>query len=346
MKGFYIIFSAIIGVILSCPTNAMQDVMKSVEKQAPRLIRSIVPQLSFTTKDLKVDERQKILLKNARPLNSEKNIYELVENARKETFYRDQFSLVTKHKPAFIDRFPRLNFLNSFFDNRIMIRSPISYPFSAISYLEAIEPRDNRIVYWRGSGFLIGPRVLLTAKHCVESSSEGKDKNISFNALFGKTGSSELFDTKVMRVHKHSRRDIALVLLDQDIGLKVGALSLSKDFKEKRMVSVLGYPGVKTLLSYFRNSGETEMYGMVGPLLTISDGKVTYSLDTSGGQSGGPISDILTQELQEYSAYGVHTKGATGYNIGEAYDDDFEEFVLAGESRFLDFLGKHPEDLA
>lgn len=339
MNYFCMILSII---VFSTPTNAMQEIMKSGKNQTTRLIRSVVPTTQFSPKDLKIDERQKILLKNARPLNSEKNLYELKENAKKEAFYKDQFSLVTRHKPAFIDKIPSLSFLNSFFDNRIKINFPIKYPYTSISYLEAIKPLDNRIVYWRGSGFLIGPRVLLTAKHCVESPFEENKRNISFNALFGKTGDSELFDTKALKIHKHKKRDIALILLDQEIGLKVGSLGLSKGFKEKQMVSVLGYPGVKTISSYFRNSGETEMYGMVGPLLTTSDGKLTYSLDTSGGQSGGPVSNILTEGTAEYTAYGVHTKGATDYNIGEAYDDDFEEFVLSGESEFSDFLDKNP----
>ncbi len=103
----------------------MQEIMKSGKNQTTRLIRSVVPTTQFSPKDLKIDERLKMLLKIARPLNSEKTIYELKENAKKEAFYQDQFSLVTKHKPAFIDKIPSLSFLNSFFDNRIKINSPI-----------------------------------------------------------------------------------------------------------------------------------------------------------------------------------------------------------------------------
>lgn len=323
--------------------DAMQDTIKTTIKEAPKLIRSIVPRSSFTEKDLTIDERQKVLLKNARPLNIEKNLYELKENARKESwnhFYKDQFSLVTKNKPKFIDKSPKLAFLNSFFDNRMKINSCLQYPYTCIAYLEATESLNNSIVYWRGSGFLIGERILLTAKHCVESPVDEND-TISFNALFGKTGNAELFDTKGIQIYKHPKRDIALVLLEENIGLKVGSLGLSKDLKEKQKVSVIGYPGVKTFKSYFKNSGETEMYGMTGPVLTITtDGKVTYSLDTSGGQSGGPVSNILTKDLKEYTAYGVHTKGATDYNLGEVYDNDFEEFILSGEKTFLDFLSK------
>ena len=339
MNFFYVIFSII---IVSSSVNAMHDFMKSLDKQVPRLIRSVVPSSLFTAKDLKIDERQKTLLKNAHPLNAEKSIYELRGKAKKESFQKDQFSLVTRSKPAFIDKFSYLNFLNYFFDGRVMVPSPVKYPYTSISHLVAVKPMDDKIIFWRGSGFLIGPRVLLTARHCVDNPFGNGLNNISFNALFGKTGNSELFDTKALELHKHSKRDIALILLDQEVGLNVGALKLSKDSKEGQKVSVVGYPGVKTISSYFRNAGETEMYGMVGPLLTISGGKLTYSLDTSGGQSGGPISNILTEELMEYTAYGVHTQGATDYNIGEAYDDDFEEFVLAGESKFLEFLDKNP----
>jgi len=342
MIFYYAAFSIIITLI---PANSAQNVMKSIEKQTTRLIRSIVPKSHFTPQDLKVDERQKILLRNARPLNAGKSIYELKGDLREESFDRKQFALVTKAKPSFIEDIPSLHFLNSFFDERVKINSPLHYPFTSICYLEATKPLSDRIIYWRGSGFLIGPNVLLTAKHCVESTF-GKGEDPSFNALFGKTGDRELFDTKALEIHKHPKRDIAMVLLDQDVGLEVGSFKLSKEFKEKQIISVIGYPGVKTLMSYFRNRGETEMYGMTGPLLTVSKGKLTYSLDTSPGQSGGPVSDALTEKLSEYSAYGVHTNGGTSYNRGEAYDDDFEEFVLSGESKFLDFLkneipGKH-----
>jgi hypothetical protein len=80
------------------------------------------------------------------------------------------------------------------------------------------------------------------------------------------------------------------------------------------MVSDLGYPGVKTISSYFRNSVEIEMYGMVGPPLKTSDGKLTYSLDTSGGQCGGPVSNILTERTAKYTAP-MEFKGAIDYNI-------------------------------
>jgi len=327
MNYIYIIISTILTLNA---VNATPKIVNLMEKQSTRLIRPVVPKLVFTKNDLKVDEQQKVLLRNAKPLNSEKNIFELKENARKE-FHAYQFSLVTKKKPAFIDKFPGLNFLNYLFDSRLKINPPTQYPHTSIAYLGATMMHDNGIIYWRGSGFLIGPRVLLTGKHCVESPIENYDRKISFNALFGKTGMYELFDTKAIMVHKHPKRDIALILLDQEVGLKAGALKLSKIFKEKQNVSVIGYPGVKTLLSYFRNHGETEMYGMVGPLLTISDGKITYNLDTSGGQSGGPVSNILTEKLEEYTAYGIHTNGGTSYNIGEAYDDDFEDFIFSGE---------------
>lgn len=338
---FYKIFSIII-ISSSAYAYAMHDVMKSFDKQIPRLIRSIVPSSSFTAKDLKIDERQKTLLKNARPLNAEKSIYELRGNPRKESFHTDQLALVTRSKPAFIDRFYPLSFLNAFFDGRIRVDSPLKYPYTSISHLVAVKPMDNKIIFWRGSGFLIGPRVLLTARHCVDAPFGNGETNISFNALFGKTGDTELFNAKALDLHKHSKRDIALVLLDYEVGLHVGALKLSRDFKENQKVSVVGYPGVKTVASYFKNAGETEMYGMVGPLLTVSGGKLTYSLDTSGGQSGGPISNILTEELKEYTAYGVHTQGATAYNVGEAYDENFEEFLLSGEEKFLKFLEKNP----
>ena len=317
MNFFYIIISI---AIISNSTNAAHGVMKSVEKQTPRLIRSIVPNFVFTKDDLTVDERQKLLLKNATPLNSEKSLYELKENARKEVFYKQEFSLVTKKKPLFIDNIPQLNFLNFLFDNRVMVNNPIIYPYTSIAFLEAMSSRNNGMLYWRGSGFLIGPRVLLTAKHCIDPGFKN-NSNVSFNALFGKTGISELFDAKAIKTHVHPTRE---------------------NFTEKQKVSVFGYPGVKTFSSYFRNSGETEMYGMVGPIIKISNGKIMYSLDTSGGQSGGPISNIhteeLTEELKEHTAYGVHTNGGLSYNIGEAYDDNFEEFILSSESLFLDFL--------
>jgi V8-like Glu-specific endopeptidase len=338
MNFFYIIISI---AIISNSTNATHDVMKLVEKQTPRLIRSIVPNFVFTKDDLKVDERQKLLLKNATPLNSEKSLYELKENARKEVFFKPELSLVTKKKPSFIDKIPYLNFLNFLFDNRVIVNNPIVYPYTSIAFLEAMSSRNNGMLYWRGSGFLIGPRVLLTAKHCIDPGLKN-NSNITFNALFGKTGISELFDSKAIKTHVHPTRDIAVILLDQEVGLKLGALNLSKKFSEKQKVSVFGYPGVKTFSSYFRNSGETEMYGMVGPIIKISSGKIMYSLDTSGGQSGGPISNIQTEEsieeLTEHTAYGVHTNGGLSYNIGEAYDDNFEEFILSSESLFLDFL--------
>jgi V8-like Glu-specific endopeptidase len=168
MIFYYAAFSIIITLI---PANSTQNVMKSIEKQTTRLIRSIVPKSHFTHQDLKVDEKQKILLQKARPLNVEKSIYELKGDLREESFDRKQLALVTKAKPSFIEDVPALHFLNYFFDGRIQINSLLHYPFTSICYLEATKPLSDKIIYWRGSGFLIGPNVLLDQDVGLEAGS-------------------------------------------------------------------------------------------------------------------------------------------------------------------------------
>ncbi len=198
-------------------------------------------------------------------------------------------------------------------DRRKRVETPTHYPYSCFGHINMIFSGES----YGGSGVLVGPQHALTAAHCVYDFKKRAwaDSVSIYCALsdkaapYGKVSGVRLYVPDAYIKSKDARYDVALVVLDQPVGYSVGWLGciFTEDltmFKEP--VSVTGYPGDK---------GFKQMWTMSQRVARVDSERITYDIDTYGGQSGSPIwskFQVNTQSNEEKlwpMVVGIHTHG-------------------------------------
>lgn len=165
-----------------------------------------------------------------------------------------------------------------------------------------------------GTGWLVGPRTIVTAGHCVYSNFFFGGWATSIEISPGRNGSATPYST--VRSERFSSVDrwieqedpdfdIGCIHLDQPIA-DIGWFSfaaLPADTLEGYLVNVSGYPGDR--------GGGTEQYHHVNRVLSVTDRRVFYDVDTYGGQSGAPVW-IHENEGAPPIVIGIHAYGVPG----------------------------------
>lgn len=166
-----------------------------------------------------------------------------------------------------------------------------------------------------GTGWLVGPRTIITAGHCVHHQRffSGWAKKIEVSA--GRDGTEFPFDTvtatRFSSVDKWVADadpdfDIGCIHLDEALGDTVGWFSIGSlppDELESHMVNISGYPAD-------RGRG-TEQYFHKNRILNVSGRRVFYDVDTAGGQSGAPVW-IHEKKGAPPLVVGIHAYGTGG----------------------------------
>lgn len=170
----------------------------------------------------------------------------------------------------------------------------------------------------RGTGTLISPNCFITAAHCFHC--EGVDASeVSFS--IGVHKGEALLKAKSYAFYVHpkylvdedSGYDIGLAKIDSPIplGSTFGHASLRmygiRDLHGMK-VNVSGYPGAKTFKEILFRIPSYDMYTMEGPIKSVEEHRVSYALDTSGGQSGAGVW-IQKDQIQPIECLAVHTSG-------------------------------------
>jgi glutamyl endopeptidase len=197
-------------------------------------------------------------------------------------------------------------------DDRVRILDTELPPWRMICALEMRGPSGAGAI---GTGWLVGPRTLLTAGHCVHSGRffGGWASEIAVSP--GRNGGTFPFDTvrstRFASVDAWIGRedpdfDIGCVHLDQPIGERLGWFAIGalppKEL-EGCLVNVSGYP-------VDRGDG-TEQYHHRNRVLRVSERRLFYDVDTYGGQSGAPVwihESIKAPPL----VVGIHAYGTSG----------------------------------
>lgn len=160
-----------------------------------------------------------------------------------------------------------------------------TYPYSSIAHAN-----NNK---GSGSGCMVGPHHFLTAAHCVYDRATGSFVNY-FAVYCGLNDGVAPFNVaRGVRIYipeeytktGNENYDIALVVLDQSIGNKVGWVSFYFNEEtvafDNKKINITGYPGDK-------GDGK-QMWGMTHNVKTITPDKFYYEHDTFSGHSGSPI---------------------------------------------------------
>jgi V8-like Glu-specific endopeptidase len=202
-------------------------------------------------------------------------------------------------------------------DDRRQITTTADYPWRVHASLLITAGDGSR---WIGTGWFIGPRVLITAGHvvCIKGSGvPGRDGWVSSIRVFpGRNGTETPFG-EVTSTAFHSVRgwvengneeyDYGAIVLDEPKGNETGWLSFGRyaDDDLKTVVgNIAGYPGDK--------APGTQWYA-ARRIDAVTARKVRYDIDTAGGQSGAAVYRI--KQGKRY-AIAIHAYGGATTNSG------------------------------
>ena len=170
-------------------------------------------------------------------------------------------------------------------DDRVTVKNTSAYPYSAIAYMK-VHARCG--CDWTCSGFMVGPRGLLTGAHCVVCSTHHKTASrITFYFGYKKKGkyfykydgeTNYWYGTDCSGTN-YSEWDYAYIRLKKRVGDKTGwfgTATMSDSAISSKFLTVAGYRDGK--LKY-----DTGFATVESPRL------ISYQADTEPGTSGCPV---------------------------------------------------------
>ena len=215
-------------------------------------------------------------------------------------------------------------------DDRVRVDDArmLSNPWRQICALRITAESGSMFV---GTGWFIGSRTLLTAGHCVFMQKEGGWPK-SIEVIPGRHGSTEPFGRAIATrfasvdgwVDESGRDfDYGVIFLDDDaLGRRLGNFgveALDKDELTAATAKISGYPADldRAQFQYFHER----------PLMSATESRLVYDIDTFGGQSGSPV----WQDTEERGliAVGIHTTGGVSSNSGTRISRDVLENLIA-----------------
>jgi V8-like Glu-specific endopeptidase len=198
-------------------------------------------------------------------------------------------------------------------DDRQAISDVTGSPWRHICALRINTKTNRRFV---GTGWLIGPRTVMTAGHCVFMHDEGgwAESIEVIPALNGSDRPYNSFVSTQFRAvdgwtsERTSDFDYAAIILDEAVGNETGWFAFSA-LGETDLLStdanISGYPQDRDRAS--------RQYFHARKIVRASQRKIYYEIDTYGGQSGSPIWLLAGNRRV---AVGIHTNGSSTSNSG------------------------------
>ncbi len=166
-----------------------------------------------------------------------------------------------------------------------------------------------------GTGWLVGPRTVITAGHCVYDANEmgGWANKITISPgqdgderPYGSLESTKFSTVDLWQKDQDPDFDISAIHLSEPIGERVGwfqVASLPDDQLKDYMVNVSGYPG--------QPGDGKEQWWSKNRIRAVTPRRIFYDVDTSGGQSGAPVF-IIENEGAPPTVVGIHAYGVGG----------------------------------
>lgn len=197
-------------------------------------------------------------------------------------------------------------------DDRVRVSATASYPWRAICALKITAANGRRFI---GSGWLVAPRTVITAGHCVFMHNEGgwvrsievvpglNDAARPYGSAF----SGNLRSVVGWTQSRNREYDYGAIILPANarLGDRTGWFGFAvrdDTFLRAAHLNLSGYPGDK---------GGNQQWFMAQRTKSVSSRVITYEIDTMGGQSGSPV--WILQNGQRYGV-GMHTNGHTSGN--------------------------------
>lgn len=192
-------------------------------------------------------------------------------------------------------------------DNRVRITQTTIFPWRAICALR-ITARDN--TYWYGTGWLVSPRTVITAGHCVYLHAHGGWPR-KIEVIPGMNGAARPYNSYTGTTF----RSVAGWVNDKKREYDYGAIILPPQSRPGDSTGVFGF-AVKNdayLLSSYLNlsgypldKGGDQQWFMALKAKSAAPRVIYYEIDTMGGQSGSPV---WVKVGTKRHAVGIHTNG-------------------------------------
>lgn len=197
-------------------------------------------------------------------------------------------------------------------DDRIRITNTTAYPWRTICSLR-ITARDGS--RWIGTGWLVGPRTVITAGHVVYMHSRGgwvrsievtPGRNAA-NRPFGFCNATNFHSVKGWTRKRKRSHDYGAIILPRDCryGSQLGYFGYANlNFFSlfNLNVNLSGYPGDKPSGTQWWHARRIKW---------VTGRTLVYNIDTAGGQSGSPVWRLKNGKRH---VVGIHTNGASSGN--------------------------------
>jgi V8-like Glu-specific endopeptidase len=217
-------------------------------------------------------------------------------------------------------------------DDRIKITATTSYPWRTATKLIVTFPKGKGGC----TGTIVAAKYVLTAGHCVYNKTYGGWAK-KIEVIPGLSGTYKPYGSALatkLRSYtgwtssQKADHDIGLITLDKSIGNTTGWLGYAYYPSISGVTSnITGYPEDKDNGLY--------PYYYYGSIASSTSYRLSYQIDTSGGQSG---SGIYYKSGDKRYVFGVHTKDTsspTGYNSGTRLDskkfNDIKSWIASGK---------------
>ncbi|MEC2709698.1 serine protease [Bacillus thuringiensis] len=208
-------------------------------------------------------------------------------------------------------------------DERLKVTDTKKFPWRAVCEL-IITTADGR--KGSGTGWLVGPRTVITAGHCVfDTDTEKWHKSIEVipardhtKEPFNRVTSTIFWSVKGWIEHANNKYDYGAIILDNDIGNTTGYFGFRSDLDSvinNQSITNVGYPGDKD------NDDSSTQWTMSGKIDVLSDKKIRYMIDTFGGHSGGPV---WLNSSEPPQVIGIHAYGGCPNSATRINSDVFE----------------------
>lgn len=190
-------------------------------------------------------------------------------------------------------------------DDRVKVTATTAVPWRWICQLIITMPNGAG---FRGTGWFIGPKCVMTAGHCVYSKANGGWAR-RIEVIPGMNGAARPYGSSIGTNFRSvtgwtssadPNFDYGCIVLPNPLGNVVGFFgfaSLTNASLNNLMVNTSGYPGDKPFGTQWFNAGR---------VTNVTARKIYYMVDTFGGQSGSPVWRFLNGQRQ---AVGIHAYG-------------------------------------
>ncbi len=197
-------------------------------------------------------------------------------------------------------------------DDRKRVENTSSNPWRRICALRITFPSGQT---YRGTGFFVGPRAVITAGHCVYLHNQGGWAR-KVEVIPGANGALQPYGAATSTTFRSVRGWVNGKKPEHDYGCVVlpagsfGGRNLGKfgfaSFDSKALLArsaiLSGYPGDKPF---------AEMWGMKRRIKIATTKTLVYDIDTVGGQSGAPV--YIKRNGKRY-VVGIHNYGNSAGN--------------------------------